>query len=85
LVSHAGTALLARVANKVGLTKVLSSRLAGLKVRRSGYDLVRVVRDWRRWLRTKHTSRTPIYERRARALVSRDYVPVGSYKRIAAA
>jgi hypothetical protein len=45
LVSHAGSALLARVADKVGLTGALSLRLAGLKARRSGHDLGRVVRD----------------------------------------
>ena len=34
LVSHAGTALLAEVADKVGLTRALSERLAGFKQRR---------------------------------------------------
>jgi hypothetical protein len=45
LVSHAGTALLAQVAERTGLTRALSSELAGLKERRSGHDLGRVVRD----------------------------------------
>src|SRR5690348_17278077 len=45
LVSHAGTALLSQVADKVGLTRVLSSRLAGLKQRRRGHDPGRVIRD----------------------------------------
>jgi hypothetical protein len=45
LVSHAGTALLARVADKVGLTRSLSLGLAGLKARRSGHDLGAVIRD----------------------------------------
>jgi hypothetical protein len=45
LVSHAGSALLAQVADKTGLTGALSLRLAGLKARRSGHDPGRVVRD----------------------------------------
>ena len=45
LVSHAGTALLGRVADKLGLTSALSSRLAGLKQRRRGHDPGRVIRD----------------------------------------
>src|SRR5437763_16279831 len=45
LVSHAGTALLAQVADKLGLTKALSLRLAGLKQRRRGHDPGRVIRD----------------------------------------
>ena len=45
LVSHAGSALLARVADKTGLTRALSSELAGLKQRQSGHDQGRVVRD----------------------------------------
>ena len=45
LVSHAGTALLAQVADKVGLTRALSLRLAGLKQRRRGHDPGRVIRD----------------------------------------
>ncbi len=45
LVSHAGSALLAEVADKTGLTKALSLRLAGLKARRSGHDPGRVFRD----------------------------------------
>jgi hypothetical protein len=45
LVSHAGSALLARVADKTGLTKALSRGLAGLKQRRCGHDQGRVVRD----------------------------------------
>jgi hypothetical protein len=45
LVSHAGTALLARVADKLEFTKALSLRLAGLKQRRRGHDPGRVIRD----------------------------------------
>jgi hypothetical protein len=45
LVSHAGSALLAQVADKTGLTRALSLRLAALKLRRSGHDPGRVIRD----------------------------------------
>ncbi len=45
LVSHAGSALLAQIADKVGLTGALSLRLAGLKQRRRGHDPGRVIRD----------------------------------------
>ncbi|MCA1701161.1 MAG: IS1380 family transposase [Actinobacteria bacterium] len=45
LVSHAGSALLAQIADMSGLTQALSVRLAGLKERRSGHDPGRVVRD----------------------------------------
>jgi hypothetical protein len=45
LVSHAGTALVAQVADKVGLTGALSLRLAGIKQRRRGHDPGRVIRD----------------------------------------
>jgi len=45
LVSHAGSALLAQVADKLGLTSGLSSRLAALKQRRRGHDPGRVIRD----------------------------------------
>ncbi len=45
LVSHAGSALLARVADRTGLTRALSHELAGLKQRRSGHDQGRVIRD----------------------------------------
>ena len=45
LVSHAGSALLARVADKVGLTRALAVELGDLKARRSGHDVGRVVRD----------------------------------------
>jgi hypothetical protein len=45
LVSHAGSALLAQVADKTGLTRALSLRLAGMRERRSGHDPGRVVRD----------------------------------------
>jgi hypothetical protein len=45
VVSHAGSALLAQVADKCGLTVALSVRLADLKQRRSGHDPGRVVRD----------------------------------------
>ena len=45
LVSHAGTALVAQVADKVGLTSSLSARLAAIKQRRRGHDPGRVIRD----------------------------------------
>jgi hypothetical protein len=45
LVSHAGTALVAQVADRVGLTSALSVRLAVLKQRRRGHDPGRVIRD----------------------------------------
>jgi len=45
LVSHAGTALLAGVADRLGLTSGLSARLAVLKARRRGHDPGRVIRD----------------------------------------
>jgi hypothetical protein len=45
LVSHAGTALVAQVADKVGLTSALSTRLAAVKQRRRGHDPGRVIRD----------------------------------------
>lgn len=45
LVSHAGSALLGQIADRSGLTRALSVRLAGLKQRRSGHDPGRVVRD----------------------------------------
>jgi hypothetical protein len=45
LVSHAGTALLARVADKLGLTGALSLRLGSIKQRRRGHDPGRVIRD----------------------------------------
>jgi hypothetical protein len=45
LVSHAGSALLARVADKTGFTGALSRRLWAMKERRSGHDPGRVVRD----------------------------------------
>jgi hypothetical protein len=45
LVSHAGSALLAQVADKLGLSRALSLRLAGLRQRRRGHDPGRVVRD----------------------------------------
>jgi hypothetical protein len=45
LVSHAGTALVAQVAERVGLTSALSLRLAGVKQRRRGHDPGRVIRD----------------------------------------
>jgi hypothetical protein len=44
-VSHAGSVLLARVADKTGLTRALSLELAGLKQRQSGHDRGRVIRD----------------------------------------
>ena len=45
LVSHAGSALLAQVADKVGLTRALSTRLAAIKQRRRGHDPGRVILD----------------------------------------
>jgi hypothetical protein len=45
LVSHAGTVLVAQVAEMVGLTSSLSARLAGIKQRRRGHDPGRVIRD----------------------------------------
>jgi Transposase DDE domain group 1 len=45
LVSHAGTALLAQVADKLGLTGTLSLRLGAIKQRRRGHDPGRVIRD----------------------------------------
>jgi hypothetical protein len=45
LVSHAGTALVAQVADKVGLTAALSLRLAAIKQRRRGHDPGTVIRD----------------------------------------
>ena len=45
LVSHAGSALLAGVADRTGLTSALSRGLAGMKERRSGHDPGRVLRD----------------------------------------
>ena len=45
LVSHSGSAVLVGVAEKTGLRRALSRELEGLKARRSGHDLGRVVRD----------------------------------------
>jgi DDE family transposase len=45
LVSHVGSALLAQVADGLGLTRALSLALAGLKQRRRGHDPGRVIRD----------------------------------------
>ncbi|MDX6670273.1 MAG: hypothetical protein QOI91_636 [Solirubrobacteraceae bacterium] len=45
LVSHAGSALLAQIADKSGLTQALSVAFGGLRQRRSGHDPGRVVRD----------------------------------------
>jgi hypothetical protein len=45
LVSHAGTALLAQVADRLGVTRGLSLRLASIKQRRRGHDPGRVIRD----------------------------------------
>jgi hypothetical protein len=44
-VSHAGAALLAETADRLGLTGALSGGLAGLRLRRAGHDPGRVVRD----------------------------------------
>ncbi len=43
--SHAGSALVAQVADQVGLTAALSSGLAAIKRRRRGHDPGRVIRD----------------------------------------
>ena len=45
VVGHAGAALLAETADRVGLTGALSDVLAGLRQRRGGHDPGRVVRD----------------------------------------
>ena len=45
LTSRAGTALVAAVADRVGLTAALSEALGGLRERRSRHDPGRVVRD----------------------------------------
>jgi hypothetical protein len=45
LVSHAGSALLARMADKTGLTRALSLALATIKERRAGHDPGVVLRD----------------------------------------
>jgi hypothetical protein len=45
LVSHAGTALLGQLADTVGLTSALSTRLGVLKQRRRGHDPGWVIRD----------------------------------------
>jgi hypothetical protein len=45
LVAHAGSALLGQVADRVGLTHGLSTRLAAIKQRRRGHDPGAVVRD----------------------------------------
>lgn len=43
--SHAGSALLAQVADRLGLTQGLSRRLGAIKRRRRGHDPGRVIRD----------------------------------------
>jgi hypothetical protein len=45
LVSHAGAALLAEAADRLGLTRALSQGLAGMRERRGRHDPGRVVRD----------------------------------------
>ncbi len=45
LVSHAGSALLAGVADKTGLTRALSRELGWMRQRRGGHDPGRVIRD----------------------------------------
>jgi hypothetical protein len=45
LVWHAGAALLAEAADRLGLTGALSQRLGGMRERRGGHDPGRVVRD----------------------------------------
>ncbi len=45
LVSHAGSVLLARVVDKVGVTRALSTQLGGLQRRAGSHDRGRVIRD----------------------------------------
>jgi hypothetical protein len=45
LVCHAGSGLLAAVADRVGLTTALSDELSGLRERDAGHDPGRVIRD----------------------------------------
>lgn len=45
LVSHAGSALLAQVADKAGLTRALSGELGELQLRAGSHDRGRVIRD----------------------------------------
>src|SRR5208282_1122595 len=45
LVSQAGSALLAQMAERTGLSRALSVALAGLRSRRGGHDQGRVIRD----------------------------------------
>jgi hypothetical protein len=45
LVSHVGSALLAQVAEKTGLTRALSRELSGLQLRAGSHDRGRVIRD----------------------------------------
>jgi hypothetical protein len=45
LVSHAGAALLAEVADRVGLSRELSRALGGVRERRGRHDPGRVIRD----------------------------------------
>jgi hypothetical protein len=45
LVSHAGAALLAETADRVGLTRALSEALASVRERRGKHDPGRVIRD----------------------------------------
>ena len=45
LVSHAGSGLLAGIADRVGLTAALSDVLGGMRERRGGHDAGRVLRD----------------------------------------
>lgn len=44
-VSHAGAALLAEMADRLGLSRALSAGLVGLRQRRAGHDPGRVLRD----------------------------------------
>ena len=44
-VSHAGAALLAETADRLGLTRALAAELEGLRRRRAGHDPGRVIRD----------------------------------------
>jgi len=57
VVSHAGSALVALIADRSGLSAALSAGLAALRQRRSGHDPGRVVRD--RHHRTRHPLSTP--------------------------
>jgi len=86
LVSHAGTALLGQIADKVGLTSALSVRLAGLKQRRRGHDPGRVIRDTARlpgtsqWPGQDSNLRATDYEGLQRGAIARAYWELGGLR-----